>query len=752
MSARLRRVLFLLFFASGFCGLLYQVVWVRMAFASFGVIMPVLSVVLSVFMFGLFAGSWWGGKLVGPLGARTTLSAVWFYAVAELLVGLGAFAVPRLFGAGDSALLSLGESDSFGYLLWSALFIAGAILPWCICMGTTFPFMMAFVKERDRSEEASFSFLYLANVIGAMAGTLVTALVLVELLGFQGTLRVAAVTNFLVAATAAALGLQNPRPAGETRAAAQPAPEGVARPLQKARLLALILFTTGFTSMAMEVAWMRAFTAVLMTEVYSFAGLLFAYLLATWIGSLFYRRHLAQKRVVPTGRLLAWLAFASALPIVLNDPRLGFWIPGVFVGIIPFCALLGYLTPKLIDRYSAGRPEAAGFAYAINVLGCILGPLLASYLLLPTLGVKWTLLLLAAPYAALLALYAKKLANHREVFAAAGVLLVALALNKTYEDQVRGFRGEGLVRRDHTATVISYGKGMKKTLLVNGVGMTYLTTLTKVMAHLPLAVVKTPRSALVICFGMGTTFRSLTTWGLQVTAAELVPGVKDSFGYFFTDATEVLSRHGAHIVVDDGRRFLRRTGETFDVITLDPPPPVEAAASSLLYSEEFYVAAKARLSPGGILQQWVPNTEPRILQAVTRSLLASFPHVRMFRSFESPSPDREAQGFGYHILASMQPIEMPSAEELAARMPPKAQADLLEWTPRFKDAASFLRFVIALEADPLKVVQGGEERITDDRPFNEYYLLRRIVAAMRGDGASTAAPSFRPRRERNAGR
>ena len=58
MSPRLRQVLFLLFFISGFSSLVYQVVWTRMAFASFGIITPVLSVVLSVFMLGLAIGSW----------------------------------------------------------------------------------------------------------------------------------------------------------------------------------------------------------------------------------------------------------------------------------------------------------------------------------------------------------------------------------------------------------------------------------------------------------------------------------------------------------------------------------------------------------------------------------------------------------------------------------------------------------------------------------------------------------------------
>jgi len=81
---------FVFFALSGFCGLTYQVVWVRMALASFGVITPVLSIVISVFMFGLFAGSWLAGKAAAPFVARTRLSAIWLYALAELLIAAGA--------------------------------------------------------------------------------------------------------------------------------------------------------------------------------------------------------------------------------------------------------------------------------------------------------------------------------------------------------------------------------------------------------------------------------------------------------------------------------------------------------------------------------------------------------------------------------------------------------------------------------------------------------------------------------------
>ena len=58
----LTQITFLLFVLSGFCGLLYQIVWLRLAFGAFGIVTPVLSVVVSVFMLGLALGSWGAGR------------------------------------------------------------------------------------------------------------------------------------------------------------------------------------------------------------------------------------------------------------------------------------------------------------------------------------------------------------------------------------------------------------------------------------------------------------------------------------------------------------------------------------------------------------------------------------------------------------------------------------------------------------------------------------------------------------------
>src|SRR5208282_6493202 len=135
----MRRWLFVLFFLSGFCSLVYQMVWTRLAFASFGILTYVLSVVISVFMLGLSVGSWAGGRWIDTLTRNTGWPAVRFYALAELGIGAGAFAVPKLFALGKRWLLLTGESNSGAYLALSAVVLALSILPWCLCMGTTYP-------------------------------------------------------------------------------------------------------------------------------------------------------------------------------------------------------------------------------------------------------------------------------------------------------------------------------------------------------------------------------------------------------------------------------------------------------------------------------------------------------------------------------------------------------------------------------------------------------------------------------------
>ncbi|MEY2481570.1 MAG: spermidine synthase [Verrucomicrobiota bacterium] len=732
MSRSIRWFLFAVFFGSGCCALIYQVVWTRLAFASFGIIAPVLSVVISVFMLGLSGGAWAGGRWIGPLVRKTGCSALLFYALAELLIGIGGLFVPKLFATGEQLLLSSGQMDSFRYLSLSALVLGFSILPWCFFMGATFPFMMAYVREADPRSADSFSYLYLANVLGAMTGCLLTAILFVEILGFTHTLWTAAIINFAIAATSGYVAWRRPRRANKAdslaKSSSKPRRKSAASGTRR-RVIKWILFSTGFSAMAMEVVWARAFTPIMTTQVYSFALIVFAYLGATFFGSFLYRRDLRKGSVRSTASLIAILSITSFLPIVCNDVRFltntanfaGYLSATVLLlSICPLCAALGYLTPSLIDEYSLGDPAAAGRAYAINVTGCILGPLAASYVLLPWLGERYGLVLLGLPFLAFSLFGTNSLSlwyRWSSRLTASAVLIWSLFYSVDLAALVPRMASKAEIRRDYAASVIAAGDGLSKALLVNGVGMTGLVPITKFMAHMPIAYHRgKPESTLVICFGMGTSYRSALSWDIETTVVELVPSVRDSFTFFHADAQQVLGNLKGRIVIDDGRRYLKRTADKFDVIVIDPPPPVEAAGSSLLYSEEFYELAKRHLRPNGILQTWYPGGEAKIGRAVVRSLQRSFSHLRCFRS---------PGGAGMLILASMEPIDPLTPSQIARSMPSAAADDLLEWRdfgtlPEYLAAVVSGEFEMEQELDPdLRV------RITDDHPYNEYFLLRR---------------------------
>lgn len=718
------RWLFTFFVASGFCSLVCEVVWLRLAMAGYGVTTALTSIVLSVFMGGLALGSWGGGRLAARWSSAP-VTLLRLYALAETLIAVSASVVPASLDRGRDLLVTTGASwDSGRYHLASAAIITFVLLPFCASMGATFPLGVALLS-RAFNGPGSFSYLYLANVIGATAGTLVSAFVLVESLGFTGTLAFVSGLNGLLGASALTLSLFS-REAGAIKAGAVVVP---ARSNQEYGPWALwALFTTGLVSMGMEVVWIRQLTPYLGTVVYSFAIILGLYLGATFTGSAVYRRVASASTSLTLGPGF-WVAvgLSGLLPLLATDPNA--WFPAGLAGgvaraalaIVPFCGMVGFLTPLLTDRWSQGDPRRVGVAYALNVVGCVLGPLVAGFLLLPRFGERGTLLFLSAPLLLAGGLRSWGGVRKQRTWLIAGGMCAALLvlLTKGPESRVAG----ALVRHDSTATVTASGQGMRKQLRVNGVGMTGMTPITKMMTHLALGFHESqPRSALVICFGMGTSFRSALSWGVATTSVELVPSVPAFFGYFHSDAEELLRSPLARIVIDDGRRFLDRSADSFDAIIIDPPPPMEAAASSLLYSREFYRSARKRLAPGGVLQQWLPVTnqrDPLLVSAVVRALTTSFGYVRAFRS---------VKGWGIHLLASDEPLSPVTGEILAARLPARAAVDLLEWGPETTAIEQFST-VLKRELSVAGIIGLAPNAValSDDRPVNEYFLLRRLL-------------------------
>jgi len=309
---------FIFFFISGFCSVLYELVWLRLSMAQFGVTTAMVSIVLSVFMAGLGLGSWASGCWIRRREEKIGFPALRLYAAIELLIGASSLLVPYELRLGHSLLERLGSTSSAQYYLISAIWVALTLTPWCALMGATIPVGMlaiesVFAKESSRS----FSYLYTANVAGAVAGTLLP-LFLIELLGFHGTLKVGAACNVAIAILSVVVsGRGSPsvvRESPQARSARAPMATG-------GRSLLALLFATGLTSMGMEVVWIRQFTPYLGTMVYAFAAILATYLAATFLGSRLYRRW-SRREDQDSPALWTPLALAALFPLITASPYL----------------------------------------------------------------------------------------------------------------------------------------------------------------------------------------------------------------------------------------------------------------------------------------------------------------------------------------------------------------------------------------------------------------------------------------------
>jgi spermidine synthase len=736
-----------MFFLSGFCGLLYQTVWLRLAFGHFGVISPVISVVISAFMIGLASGSWIAGKYIVHLTKKTKLPAIAFYGLIEVTIGIGALVVPILFKTFAHAFLTMDNASSWEYLLATGVGISLSILPWTIAMGMTYPVVLEFINELKIKTTRGFSFLYTANTMGAILGSFIPVFILIECLGFTRTLTVAAITNFLVAACAIAWAFKIKSSSSiDSKSASDQTyslpddqkskEQGNSTEVFPSPLFPqIVLFTTGFCSMGMEVVWVRLLSPLMPQSVYTFAYMLMCYLAGNAIGSATYTRTKNEKHVFSITMLLALTACTGCFPLLaasqnfLTVSASENWLRSLMsipMSLLLISAALGYLTPRIIDLMSKNDVAKVGKAYAINIIGCVIGPLIAGYCLLPNLGGRMSLILLLLPVLGLV-YWARGSVPLKAGTTLIVAAIIALSHGQTYEDGI--LTNDNLPReifRDYAATTVAMTYQKTKRLFVNGNGMTTLSPITKVMVHLPfVAHITPPKKVLVICFGMGTTFKSVLSWNdCDVTAVELIPSVPKAFNYFHKDAEELLHRPNAHVVIDDGRRFLSRTNEKYDVILIDPPPPASQPGSSLLYSKEFYTLLKKHLAEGGILQQWWGFEKNVTCSAFVRSLVDVFPCVRAFKAIKDPDGMMD----GFHFLCTDKPVGDISLANFLERMPPSAQLDLQEWSKAKNPNEEMKGRLSQLLANEVKVKDFLRDDptvvITDDHPFNEYALYR----------------------------
>jgi Flp pilus assembly protein TadD len=147
----------------------------------------------------------------------------------------------------------------------------------------------------------------------------------------------------------------------------------------------------------------------------------------------------------------------------------------------------------------------------------------------------------------------------------------------------------------------------------------------KLLAHLPLLLHPSPRRVCVIGLGSGVTLgASLTHPVDRVDVVEISPEVVEASSFFAAENHNALSDPRTELIVGDGRSHLLLSTGQYDVIISEPSNPWMAGVASL-FTREFFLAARARLAPDGILMQWAHTYS--ISDADLRSIVATFVSV-----------------------------------------------------------------------------------------------------------------------------
>lgn len=733
-SRRLPLILCLLFFVSGSSGLIYEVVWLRMLSRTLGSTVYAASTILAVFMAGLALGSFVFGRFSDrvrrPLMLYACLEAG-IGATALLSLGMNSWPIPVY-----RAIYSMAGDSRAALTLGQIILVATALLIPTSLMGATLPTLCAYGVRRLGSIGGVVGALYALNTLGAMVGVLAGGFVLIGAIGETRTVFVGVAINCLVAFGVIAF---LPKDATERQplSAPDPAPAGLkirGSASRRARHTVLFCFgLSGFVSLAMEIVWSRLLVLYEGTSIYAFSAMLAVMLagiaLGGWIGT---RVERWKDSLLALARLELGVAISIAfgLAVFKYVHNAHIFVPPLIV-VGPAALFLGVAFPVAVRCYTdqiqaIGR--RVGELYAWNTIGCILGALAGGFLLVPLLGTAKSGIILAGITAVIsLALFLVHPQGIRRIrIGDVAALLAVAVILANIGDPYRDVLDSHIMREssifadaeEAAATTTAAGNPdipTSRQLFINGYGMTSLYTGNKLMAHLPQWLSDSPRDALVICMGMGTTFRSATRHGnVDVTVVELVPAVPRFMHFYHTDADRVMAQSNAHVVVDDGRNYLLMHQKQFDTIAIDPAPPIYSAGTVNLYSQEFFELCAHHIRPGGAVCLWVPPAPKSDSKMILCAYATVFPFVSVWAGPNYP---------GFLLIGTLRPVNDVEARVRRGFTDPTTVADLIEWD-RSCDTPDKVLSLRLCDRDALLKFTNDCPVVTDDRPFTEFPLWR----------------------------
>ncbi len=324
---------------------------------------------------------------------------------------------------------------------------------------------------------------------------------------------------------------------------------------------------------------------------------------------------------------------------------------------VPALAPFGALVP-LVHRATEGESGARlGRLYLHEAWGAWIGIPFVQFVLTPHIGLAASVgvvCALGAVAAVAIASRAPIFATGAGVSALAAAILLGRAVPPVLHSPPLANPALTLLSfaedRDFAVTVVDDGLIGERTLLTDGfraagTGRDYLYM--RVLGHLPLLLHPNPERVAVLALGTGTTVGavSLHPEVKRIDVLEISRAVVEAAPLFaehnrnalgeglpgLLDADDGVGR--VVVRLGDGRKTLRESPATYDVVTMEPLLP-DSPFGVHLYTEEAYADVKRALKPGGIACQWVPPhaLEPATYSAVHRAFWRAFPWTATFVS------------------------------------------------------------------------------------------------------------------------
>jgi spermidine synthase len=691
---------------SGMAALIYQVVLQKVFSYVLGYALLSTTIVVAAYMLGLALGGFLVGLFCDKLTPRACLS---FYILIE--VGIGLCGLGSLIGYSFyiSNLPGLIANPAFVHLMSlvavRAVVAMSALLPMTILMGATLPVLTLGVRastgqgESDASEgTVAITSLYSANLLGGMAGIVVSAYFVVPYFGLWGATIFACCANLTIAVLILRFRSSARFRNGESN---HPRHPQAPRRKQSFRLediswsmVCFLSFASGLIIFALEIIWMHLLAAVVGNSVYAFANMLFAVFVGLYLAA-----NREEKPAAISRTSLAWLVLWGSVILVFSVPfyawspllfsAIGLFSPGFLIRqvvlvavacflIVPVAMLLSRIFPRLlaVGVPSQHKGRGVGFLLAINTFGCLLGLFLGNFVLIPVFGSQNALKGLAATLGVIAYLVYRQSRKagaalvrplSRFVLVISGLAIVALMVpwwpphlllsdRSTYfglfapEFKPLYYMGEdaesGFVTvsgsSDGTVTLLTNGKfqGDNRNQMPAQFSFGYLPAL---------AVSRTDRAFMIGC-GTGVSVRALAEAGFkQISLAEISkPILFAARTYFRKENGGILDDPRVTVIHDDGRNALALSQGQYDVISVELTSIWFAGAANL-YSSDFYSIVHRKLAPGGVFQQWVQLHHMRIedLYVLLNTVQSRFKYVALWSGGE--------QG---QILASDEPLSL----------------------------------------------------------------------------------------------